>query len=116
MIALLVPWRFSAIPSVIRLRAVSSSAMGFPRTSSQKNHHLERMNSHAYGRVGGHEFLHHGSLDLVWSVDLYYILFLVQLASRKVHVASVTPYPGQLWMAQVARNVTMADWGFLTPG
>jgi hypothetical protein len=52
----------------------------------------------------------------VWSGDLYYILFLVQLASRKVHAAGVTPYSGQHWMTQVARNVTMADWGFLTPG
>jgi putative transposase len=62
-----------------------------PRTSSQKNHHLERMYSHAYRRVGGHRFLHHRSLDLMWSGDLYYILFFVQLASRKVHVAGVTP-------------------------
>jgi hypothetical protein len=33
-----------------------------------------------------------------------------------MHAAGVTPYPGQHWMTQVARNVTMADWGFLTPG
>jgi putative transposase len=43
----------------------------------------------------------------------YYILFFIQLASRKVHVAGVTPYPDQQWMKQMARNVTMADWGFL---
>ena len=46
----------------------------------------------------------------------YYILFFIQLASRKVHVAGVTPHPDQHWMRQVARNVTMADWGFLDPG
>jgi putative transposase len=46
----------------------------------------------------------------------YYILFFLHLASRKVHVAGVTPYPHQAWMVQIARNVTMAEWGFLAPG
>ena len=46
----------------------------------------------------------------------YYVLFFIHLASRKVHVAGVTPHPHQGWMTQIARNVTMADWGILTPG
>lgn len=46
----------------------------------------------------------------------YYVLFFLHLASRKVYVAGVTPHPHQGWMTQIARNVTMADWGFLTPG
>ncbi len=46
----------------------------------------------------------------------YYVLFFLHLASRKVHVAGVTPHPHQGWMTQIARNVTMADWGFLVPG
>jgi putative transposase len=46
----------------------------------------------------------------------YYVLFFIHLASRKVHVAGVTPYPDQCWMTQIARNVTMAEWGFLSPG
>jgi putative transposase len=46
----------------------------------------------------------------------YYILFFVHLGSRKVYVAGVTPHPDQRWMVQMARNVTMADWGFLAPG
>jgi putative transposase len=45
-----------------------------------------------------------------------YVLFFMHLASRKVHVAGVTPHPDQCWMTQIARNVTMADWGFLGPG
>jgi putative transposase len=28
----------------------------------------------------------------------------------------MTPHPDQRWMVQIARNVTMVDWGFLTPG
>jgi putative transposase len=46
----------------------------------------------------------------------YYILFFIHLASHKVHVAGMTPHPDQRWMAQIARNVPMADWGFLQPG
>ena len=46
----------------------------------------------------------------------YYVLFFIHLASRKVHVAGVTPHPNTAWMAQVARNVTMEEWGFLSPG
>jgi len=46
----------------------------------------------------------------------YYVLFFIHLASRKVHVAGVTPHPNETWMVQVARNVTMEEWGFLSPG
>ncbi|MHC4932522.1 MAG: integrase core domain-containing protein [Planctomycetota bacterium] len=43
----------------------------------------------------------------------YYVLFFIELASRKVHVAGLTPYPRQEWMKQIACNVTMEGWGFL---
>ena len=46
----------------------------------------------------------------------YYILFFLHLGSRKVHVAGVTPHPNAAWMVQVARNVTMEQWGCLSPG
>jgi putative transposase len=46
----------------------------------------------------------------------YYVLFFIHLASRKVHVAGVTPHPDERWMVQVARNVTMEGWGLLAPG
>jgi transposase InsO family protein len=55
----------------------------------------------------------------VWTLGglvTYYMLFFLHLGSRKVHVAGVTPYPNQAWMVQVARNVTMEEWGFLAPG
>jgi putative transposase len=41
----------------------------------------------------------------------YYVLFFIHLASRKVHVAGVTPHPDEQWMVQIARHVTMEDWG-----
>ncbi len=45
----------------------------------------------------------------------YYILFFIQLESRKVHIAGMTPNPDGPWMTQMARNLTMEEWGFLTP-
>jgi transposase InsO family protein len=45
-----------------------------------------------------------------------YVLFFLHLSSRKIHVAGVTPHPNEAWMIQVARNVTMEEWGFLSPG
>ena len=44
---------------------------------------------------------------------VYYILFFINIASRKVYIAGMTPHPNERWMCQVARNVTMADDGFL---
>jgi hypothetical protein len=28
----------------------------------------------------------------------------------------MTPHPSETWMMQIARNVTMEEWGFLAPG
>jgi len=44
----------------------------------------------------------------------YYVLFFIHLGSRKIHIAGVTPNPNEEWMKQMARNVTMAEWGFLS--
>ena len=55
----------------------------------------------------------------VWTLGglvTYYVLFFIHLGSRQVHVAGVTPHPNAAWMVQVARNVTMEEWGFLSPG
>jgi transposase InsO family protein len=43
----------------------------------------------------------------------YYVLFFIHLESRKVEIAGVTPHPNEAWMKQIARNVTMDEWGFL---
>jgi transposase InsO family protein len=55
----------------------------------------------------------------VWTLGglvTYYVLFFLHLGTRKVHVAGVTPHPDTAWMVQVARNITMEEWGFLAPG
>ncbi len=38
----------------------------------------------------------------------YYILFIMHVATRRVHIAGLTRFPNELWMTQVARNLTMA--------
>lgn len=43
----------------------------------------------------------------------YYVLFFIHLESRKVEIAGMTPHPNEAWMKQIARNVTMDEWGFL---
>jgi putative transposase len=55
----------------------------------------------------------------VWTwgrLTTYYVHFFLHLSSRKVRVAGVTPHPNERWMVQIARNVTMGDWGFLLSG
>src|SRR5207253_2886496 len=55
----------------------------------------------------------------VWTLGglvTYYVLFFIHLGSRKIQVAGVTPHPNEAWIVQVARNVTMEEWGFLAPG
>jgi putative transposase len=55
----------------------------------------------------------------VWTLGglmTFYILFFIELDSRRVHIAGVTPHPNEPWMMQIARQVTMDEWGFLKPG
>src|SRR5216683_5210523 len=55
----------------------------------------------------------------VWTLGglvTYYVLFFIHLGSRQVHIAGITPHPNEAWMVQMARNVTMEAWGFLSPG
>jgi putative transposase len=55
----------------------------------------------------------------VWTLGglvTYYVLFFIHLGSRQVHIAGVTPHPNEPWMVQMARNVTMEEWGVLASG
>src|SRR5262249_11791365 len=42
----------------------------------------------------------------------YYLLFVMELATRRVHFAGLTVNPDEPWLKQVARDLT-ADGGFL---
>jgi len=43
----------------------------------------------------------------------FYVLFFIELSTRRVRLAGITPNPDERWMMQIARNETMVDWGFL---
>jgi putative transposase len=52
----------------------------------------------------------------VWSsrgLVTYYILFVIELAKRVVHIAGITTQPNEGWMMQVARNLADQFSGFL---
>jgi putative transposase len=61
-----------------------------------------------------------GAIDFttieVWScrgLVTWYLLFVMDLATRRVHFAGCTPNPDERWIKQIARNLTAADEGFL---
>jgi transposase InsO family protein len=43
----------------------------------------------------------------------YYLLFVMEVATRSVHFAGCTPNPDATWMEQIAKNLTNFEDGFL---
>jgi putative transposase len=43
----------------------------------------------------------------------HYILFFIDIPSRSVHIAGITPHPDSRWMTQIAHNLTDIEVGFL---
>ena len=43
----------------------------------------------------------------------HYVLFIMELATRKVACAGITPYPDAAWILQIGRDLTDAFSGFL---
>ena len=51
---------------------------------------------------------------LTWrGLVTYYVLFFIEVSSRRVSLGGITRQPDSSWMAQVARNATMQDSGYL---
>jgi len=42
-----------------------------------------------------------------------YVLFVISLSDRVVHIAGITPRPDEAWLLQVGRNLVDADSGAL---
>lgn len=65
-----------------------------------------------WGRVAAMDFL----TAEVWTprgLETQHVLFAIDLATRRVDVAGITPHPTEAFMAQVARNLTDPGDGFL---
>ena len=43
----------------------------------------------------------------------YFVLFVIDLETRRVEIAGILPQPDGAWMSQIARNLTDAEDGFL---
>ena len=61
-----------------------------------------------------------GAIDFttieVWTkggLVTFYLLFVMEIATRRVHFAGCSTGPDELWMTQIARNLTDAFDGFL---
>jgi len=61
-----------------------------------------------------------GAIDFttieVWTrsgLVTFYLLFALELRTRRVHFAGCTTNPGEAWMKQIARNLTDVEEGFL---
>ena len=51
---------------------------------------------------------------LTWrGLVTYYVLFFIEVGSRRVWLGGITRHPDSCWMEQVARNATMDDTGYL---
>src|SRR5258708_4463203 len=52
---------------------------------------------------------------LTWrGLVTYYVLFFIQLGSRRVSIGGMTDHADECWMQQMARNATLEQWGHLT--
>jgi putative transposase len=55
----------------------------------------------------------------VWKLGgliTYYVLFFIELPTRAVRIAGITPNPAENWMLQIARNACDVEDGVLTRG
>jgi transposase InsO family protein len=65
-----------------------------------------------WGAIAATDFF---SVEVLTRVGLvrYFVLFVIDLKTRRVEVAGIVPQPDGDWMKQIARNLTDCDSGFL---
>jgi transposase InsO family protein len=65
-----------------------------------------------WGAIAATDFF---SVEVLTRVGLirYFVLFFIDLKTRRVEIAGIVPQPDGEWMKQIARNLTDVDDGFL---
>ncbi len=65
-----------------------------------------------WGAIAATDFF---SVEVITRAGLvrYFVLFVIDLKTRRVEIAGIVPQPDGEWMSQVARNLTDAEDGFL---
>ncbi len=65
-----------------------------------------------WGAIAATDFF---SVEVLTRTDLvrYFVLFIIDLQTRRVEIAGIAPQPDGEWLKQIARNLTDADDGFL---
>jgi hypothetical protein len=91
-------------------RTVPRDSFNYKKALAQAYDNLGRLHPRAPVCPCGYRLFLGGSTDAA-RVG-YYVLFFIHLESRHVEVAGITPHPNEAWMKQIARNVTMDEWGF----
>ena len=66
-----------------------------------------------WGAIAATDFF---SVEVITRTGLirYFVLFVIDLKTRRVEIAGILPRPNGEWMKQIARNLTDCDDGFLT--
>jgi len=65
------------------------------------------------GAIAGADFFTVETLSAFWLIR-HYVFFVIDIGTRRVHIAGITSQPCRAWMQQIARNVTDAASGFLS--
>jgi hypothetical protein len=73
---------------------------------------MEGIHRCPHGGPDRHGLLLSGGAHLA-RLKTYYIVFAIQLETRRVTLAGITAHPNEAWMEQIARNLTDAESGDL---
>jgi putative transposase len=76
--------------------------MGWSRLPAGTDQLVGVLRAQAHGIIACDFF----TVETVW-LKTPYVLFFIELSSRKVHLAGVTAHPDSAWVTQQARNLTI---------